>query len=77
MMEILEDDLILVTSTAILYAQLTGDNAAVAALIRISVAMVYGEREGITVKFNDGRIDPNTLARMKMAEALMEIVENG
>lgn len=74
-MEISEDDLILVTSAAILYACMAYDTSIVDALSRIAMAM-EGQGE-VQVTRCHGRLDPNVHARMRMAEEMMEAMISG
>lgn len=74
-MDISEDDLILVTSAAILYACMVYDTSIVEALTRLATAMA--EKGEIQVTRCHGRLDPNVHARMRLAEEMMEAMIGG
>lgn len=69
--EIQEDDLLTITSAAILYAEFSGDGGIAASLARVGQAMAFGEGD-IVVKRSTGRMDPTIKSRLTLAEMVME-----
>lgn len=71
--EIREDDLVAVTSAAILYMQVTGDTGIVDSLGRIGHVMAHNRDGEIKVVRAVGKMDPNIHARMRMAKMVVEM----